>query len=99
MKIQCQCGAKYEFQIRPEMAREPVRFVCPTCGYDASEFVNSLVRQELGANAPIGSVTSASPLPPQAPAVARPAPMRIHIQAPQAASAGDESEAQPARQM
>ena len=33
MKIRCSCGTKYEFAITPEMAREPVKFVCPQCGH------------------------------------------------------------------
>ena len=48
MKVQCSCGAKYEFDIAPAMTTNPVRFVCPACGADASEFVDSLVRRELG---------------------------------------------------
>jgi hypothetical protein len=48
MKIQCSCGAKHQFEVTPEMADAPVSFQCPACGMDASEFVNSLVRQELG---------------------------------------------------
>jgi hypothetical protein len=30
------------------MHKNPVRFVCPVCGVDASEFVDGLVRRELG---------------------------------------------------
>ena len=52
MKIQCSCGAKYALDISPEMAQTPVRFVCPACGVDASDFVNNLVRQELGLSEP-----------------------------------------------
>ena len=55
MKVQCSCGAKCEFEVTPEMARQPVKFVCPACGLDASEFVDGLIRQELGqAAAPPG---------------------------------------------
>jgi hypothetical protein len=43
MKIQCSCGAKYEFEPTPEMARGPLRFVCSQCGLDASEYVGQLV--------------------------------------------------------
>ncbi len=83
MKIQCSCGAKYAFDISPEMAQEPVRFVCPACGLDASDFVNSLVRQELGlsgpaaAPAPAPAATPAQPAP-QSPPVAR---VRVHTPA------------------
>ncbi len=48
MKVKCSCGAKYEFELRPAMTDNPVRFICPACGLDASEFVDGLVRQELG---------------------------------------------------
>ena len=48
MKIQCPCGAKYAFDVSPEMAQTPVRFVCQACGADSSDVVNGLIRQELG---------------------------------------------------
>jgi hypothetical protein len=47
MKIQCGCGAKYEFDITPDMAQNPVQFVCPACGADSSALVTNLVRQHL----------------------------------------------------
>jgi outer membrane protein assembly factor BamB len=34
------------------MARTPVRFVCQHCGLDSSEFVNSLIRQEVASMSP-----------------------------------------------
>ena len=52
MKIQCACGAKYAFDVTPEMAENPVRFVCQNCGLDSSDFVNGLIRQELGLGTP-----------------------------------------------
>src|ERR1051326_1984297 len=48
MKVQCSCGAKYEFEITAAMASRPVQFVCPACRTDASDFVDSLVRRQLG---------------------------------------------------
>jgi len=65
MKIQCSCGAKYEFELTPAMSTRPVSFVCPVCGVDASDFVDSLVRRELGqSNSPSGppvSITTETP--------------------------------------
>jgi outer membrane protein assembly factor BamB len=81
MKIQCSCGAKYAFDVSPEMAQNPVRFVCPACGLDASDFVNSLVRQELGLSGPAAAAPAPAPVAipvqsaPQSPPVAR---MRVH---------------------
>ena len=67
MKIRCSCGSKYEFDVSPEMARNPVRFVCPNCGLDSSEYVNHLVRAEIAGNFP-----EAMPKPePAAPAAPR----------------------------
>ncbi|MGA9450766.1 MAG: PQQ-binding-like beta-propeller repeat protein [Verrucomicrobiia bacterium] len=53
MKIQCACGAKYAFDVTPEMAENPVRFVCQNCGLDSSDYVNGLIRQELGLGTPV----------------------------------------------
>lgn len=69
MKIQCACGAKYAFDVQPEMLNQPVTFVCPGCGLDSSAFVNSLVRQELGAAAPVAGTL---PVAPPAVAIAPP---------------------------
>ncbi len=91
MKIQCSCGAKYAFDVTPEMGQRPVQFICPACGLDASDFVNNLVRQELGltpaaapAPAPVAVQPAAPPLAPApapAPATPRSAPA-IRVQVP-----------------
>ena len=52
MKIQCSCGTKYAFDITPEMAQTPVRFVCQNCGLDSSDLVNELIRRELAGTVP-----------------------------------------------
>ncbi len=52
MKVQCQCGAKFAFDVTPEMARDPVRFFCPECNLDLSGPINDLIRQELGMTQP-----------------------------------------------
>jgi hypothetical protein len=63
MKIQCSCGAKYSFDVTLEMAQNPIRFVCQSCGLDSSDFVNELVRREIAEQFP----NAASP-PPATPA-------------------------------
>ena len=67
MKIQCACGAKYAFDVTPEMADHPVRFICQSCGLDASDFVNGLIRQELGLGSPVTAPPDAAAPPPPAP--------------------------------
>src|SRR5579859_2241402 len=68
MKLQCSCGAKYAFEATPEMLSHPVKFICPSCGLDASEFVNQLIRQEYGAQVlPAPGTPDVSPPPPPPP--------------------------------
>jgi hypothetical protein len=52
MKLQCSCGAKYAFDVTPEMLQNPVRFVCPSCGLDSSDYVNELVRRQFAGQKP-----------------------------------------------
>ena len=47
MKIQCSCGATYEFDVTPDMAGRPVQFSCPSCQGDLSESLTQLFQQEL----------------------------------------------------
>jgi hypothetical protein len=88
MKLQCSCGAKYAFDITPEMLQNPVKFVCPSCGLDSSDFVNQLVREELAPQAGNQPLPDAPP-PPLA--AAPPPAARIRI-----SSAQKPAEATPA---
>jgi len=60
MKFQCPCGAKYAFDITPDMVQRPVGFVCPTCGLDSSAAVNESIRAQFPAPTP----TALVPVPP-----------------------------------
>ena len=106
MKIQCSCGVKHEFELTPELASHPVKFVCPVCGLDASEFVDGLIRRELGqAAAPsgtpvrIGLAASANPprrvARPDAPSL--PAPPRAVVAPPTPAPPAEPAPAQDQR--
>jgi hypothetical protein len=80
MKLQCSCGAKYAFDVTPEMAQNPVGFVCPNCGLDSSDFVNELVRRELAKQFPDSTPAApAGPPPPQPEAPAAPAASQLKI--------------------
>ncbi len=61
MKLQCPCGARFEFAVTPEMARHPARFVCASCGLDSSGFINELIRKELAEQAAAGASEIAEP--------------------------------------
>jgi hypothetical protein len=85
MKLQCSCGAKYTFDATPEMLQQPVKFICPNCGLDASDFVNQLIRQEFAGQVPPPPPASAPPPPPPAAA----GPLRVSHENAPAAAAGD----------
>lgn len=80
MKIECSCGAKYEFEVRPEMHNHPVTFVCSACGLDASAFVDGLIRRELG--------QTGTPGGPPVPVLQAPPPVPVRITSPRAAPSG-----------
>jgi hypothetical protein len=83
MKIQCSCGAKYAFDVTPEQAQRPVRFVCPACGLDSSEFVTQLVRAQFAPSVP--PPAAAAPAPAGVPAIeVSPPPGRTMAPAPAA---------------
>jgi hypothetical protein len=98
MKIQCACGTKYSFEVTPEMAAAPIRFVCQNCGADNSTVVNQLIRQQLGVEVP-----PSAPWPAVAPApvIAPPPPSQRTSVAPtvQAASAAPVVRVAPAAAM
>jgi outer membrane protein assembly factor BamB len=98
MKIQCSCGAKYALDVTPEMAETSVRFVCPACGLDASDFVNNLVRQELGLSGPATATSAAASASPRAQPALQSSPIarvRIHSPEPGLAEAGQEDSSPP----
>ena len=89
MKIQCSCGAKYAFDITPEMGQTPIRFVCQTCGLDSSEYVNALIRQQLTSTTTVEAPSAA------ATAVDTPSTgtSRLRIEVSRAAKPAEEEEA------
>lgn len=84
MKIQCSCGAKYSFDVTPESAATPVRFVCPNCGLDSSAVVNELIRRELAAQGQAPPMPAAPAVPPPIVTAAQP---RLRISTEHAAPA------------
>ena len=89
MKIQCQCGTKYAFDVTPEMAANSVTLVCQNCGADNSLAVNMLIQQQFPATA----TESAPPLPPveSAPRMR----VAVHVATPAAANASTSESAAP----
>ena len=97
MKVQCSCGAKFAFEVTPEMADRPVEVICPACGTDLSEPLTKLVRQELEnvGSSPATAATEeevAAPPPPTPPVAPR---IRISRPAPSAAPSQTGADSEP----
>ncbi|HWX20873.1 MAG TPA: hypothetical protein VN578_13320 [Candidatus Binatia bacterium] len=79
IKIQCDCGQRYAFDIEPVNNRMPMPVACPVCGADGTPAANEIIARSLPAApatpaaAPAGvrlsmPVPSAAPAPASAPA-------------------------------
>ena len=47
VKIQCDCGTRYKFDVEPLHGRMPQKVSCPQCGLDGTVAANSLLRGKL----------------------------------------------------
>lgn len=76
IKVQCDCGQKFKFDVEPLHGRMPFTVNCPVCGLDGTARANVIMQQLL----PPQPITSSAPPPPShipAPSSApAPAPMR-----------------------
>src|SRR5581483_6824370 len=68
IKIQCECGARYKFDIEPVHGRMPMPVKCPECGADGTVQANQQIRQTLGIPEP--TPAPAPPPPPLRPIAA-----------------------------
>jgi hypothetical protein len=58
IKIQCDCGTKYKFDVEPLNGRMPTSVFCPGCSFDGTDAANAQLRQKLA-----GSLTKTAPIP------------------------------------
>ena len=73
LKVVCNCGQKFKFDVEPVNGRMPFTVNCPTCGLDGTATANTLLAQN-GSVPPSSSISLPPPLPAAAPPVSRPAP-------------------------
>jgi len=68
LKVQCDCGQKFKFDVEPVNNQMPFRVNCPLCGKDGTDKANTLLAQEgyPAAPAPSAMVPPPSPVPPAA---------------------------------
>src|SRR5579863_10513409 len=82
LKVVCNCGQKYKFDVEPVNGRMPFVVNCPVCGLDGTHLADGLLSQTsmpAGVMAapppiPIAATPPPSAPPPRAAMPARPAP-------------------------
>ena len=52
IRIECDCGQPYAFEIEPVNGRMPVPVACPTCGRDGTIAANAVITEALTPSAP-----------------------------------------------
>lgn len=83
IKLNCQCGTRYSFDVEPINGLMPFTVACPTCGADGTGAANAVIAQTAAATPQQPKYTVSSPAP-SAPSAA--APSSLVPQAPAAAS-------------
>jgi len=74
IKIQCDCGQRYAFEVEPVGGRMPKAVVCPACGADGTAAANVAIAQSLAAKPNVAAagktgLPAAVPTRPVSPAV------------------------------
>ena len=54
IKIQCDCGQKYAFEIEPINGQMPQAIACPSCGLDGTAAANTIITQSISSQ-PVSS--------------------------------------------
>lgn len=52
LKVQCNCGQNYKFDVEPVNGQMPFTVNCPTCGVDGTSSANSMIAQTAPVTAP-----------------------------------------------
>jgi hypothetical protein len=80
VKIECECGQRYAFDVEPVDGRMPASIACPTCGADGTPAANESITKHFAAAAPVTPVIrliapAPAPAAPVRPAIAPIAPV------------------------
>lgn len=67
LKVLCECGQKFKFDVEPVNGQMPFTVNCPACNADATSTANTLIAGQLAVASP-STMTETSPPPPIAPA-------------------------------
>ena len=93
LKVQCDCGQKYKFDIEPVEDRMSYTVNCPLCGLDGTAKA-SILLQEIISNQPV-SIAPAPAAPPPPPPPISPAAPRLRIGGTSQSSAAPAADAPP----
>jgi hypothetical protein len=108
LKVHCDCGQKYKFDVEPVDNRMPYTVSCPICKHDGTEKANALLQQMTMFHS-VAAIPEAAPAaatpppfkgaiadpPPMAVAAAAPARLRVTLAAPAQAAGAAVSEGAP----
>lgn len=61
IKIQCDCGTKYKFEVEPLQGRMPQRVFCPGCGFEGTGAANEQLLEKLPATPTVAAKTTPIP--------------------------------------
>jgi uncharacterized protein YxjI len=61
VKILCECGAKYKFDVEPVNGRMPTLIQCPSCGADGTRAANQIIAQNLSAAPAAAAIAAPAP--------------------------------------
>lgn len=64
VKVLCECGTKFAFDIEPIGGKMPAPISCPSCSRDATEAANEVIAAQLGMTAVPSGAVSAPPVQP-----------------------------------
>jgi hypothetical protein len=76
LKVVCQCGQKYKFDVEPVNGRMPFTVSCPVCNLDGTAAANALLNEKRGTQ-PINLAAISAPPPPPVAATVPPPPPPI----------------------
>jgi hypothetical protein len=85
LKVACECGQKYKFDVEPVNGRMPFTVNCPICGVDGTHAANSLLAQQPASAAPVSAAAIVTPVAMAAPISPAAGGLRINRPAPEAA--------------
>src|SRR5271170_6718767 len=63
LKVLCNCGQKFKFDVEPANGRMPFAVACPACNEDATAKADSMIAENLAAS-PAPAVIAPPPLAP-----------------------------------